>query len=390
MPRSAFDWSDGPLRFELDESQRLVRDSARSFARSVVKPRAAQADKQGRLDDEVLEGLASAGLLGVNVPPELGGPGAGSVAYSLALSEIAAACASTAVTMAVTNMVAETIARHGTESQRLTHVPRLCSGEYRAGAFALSEPDAGSDPASMRTAAHWDGSHWVLEGRKQWITSGDFAKLIVVWARTDGPGARGLSAFLVPAETPGLLVSRREDKLGLRASSTVGLSFEGCRLPETALLGERGEGFKIAMEALDGGRISIGSQCTGIARAALDAAVSYAKQRRQFGKALADLQAIQWMLADSKTELEAMRLLTLRAAYLKQTGQAFSQAAASAKLYASEAAGHICDRALQIHGGYGYTKEFPVERYVRDVRVTRIYEGTSEIQRIVLAREVLR
>jgi len=256
-----------------------------------------------------------------------------------------------------------------------------------AGAFALSEPQAGSDPGAMQTAAKRSARGWVLHGQKQWITSGDRAGLIVVWAKTDpAAGTRGVTAFLVPRGAPGLSVGRHEDKMGLRGSTTVPLVFEDCELPEHALLGREGEGFKIAMMALDGGRIGIASQAVGLARAALEAAVAYAKERKQFGHPIADYQAIQFVLADSSAQLQAARLLALRAAWAKERHLAFSRAASIAKLYASETAIQICNRAIQIHGGYGYTREFPVERYFRDVRVSTIYEGTSEVQRIVIAR----
>jgi alkylation response protein AidB-like acyl-CoA dehydrogenase len=317
------------------------------------------------------------------------------VAYSLAMTEIARGCASTAVTMAVTNMVGEVITAFGSEAQAMRHVPELTSGRYSAGAFALSEPGAGSDAAGMTTQASRDGDGWVLSGQKQWITSGSEAGVMVVWARTDTPddrrAHRGISCFLVEKDTPGLIVGKKEDKLGLRASETVPLTFDDCRVPADALLGEEGQGFKIAMMALDGGRIGIASQALGIAGAALDKAIAYAKERRQFRRPIADFQAIQWMIADSKTELEAARLLALRAAQLKERGDvAFSREAAIAKVFASEAAWQVCDRALQIHGGYGYVREFDVERHLRDVRVTRIYEGTSEVQRTVIARARLR
>jgi len=281
------------------------------------------------------------------------------------------------------------IARFGTPEQRTRYVPKLCDGSLRAGAFALSEPEAGSDPGSLRTTARREGDHWVLEGSKQWITNGDFAGVFVVWARTGGPGPKGISAFLVEQGTPGMTVGHREDKMGLRGSTTTALHFEGCRIPEGALLGEEGGGFKIAMVALDGGRIGIASQAIGIGEAALARAVEYAKGRKAFGAPIADKQAIQWMIADSRTELDAARLLTLRAAWLKENGKPFTHQAAMAKLWASEAACRVCDRAVQIHGGYGYVKEYDVERHYRDVRVTRIYEGTSEIQRTVISRAAL-
>jgi alkylation response protein AidB-like acyl-CoA dehydrogenase len=377
------------MDLELTETQQLVARTARDFADRVIRPVAAELDREGRFPAEILAGLADLGLMGVNIPAALGGAEAGVVAYSLAMSEIARACASTAVTMAVTNMVAEVIARFGTPDQRERHVPRITSGEYAAGAFALSEPGAGSDPGAMRTTAERVADGWLLRGEKQWITSGTRAGVMVVWARTGGAGTRGISAFLVEGGTPGLRAGRHEDKLGLRASETVPLTFDDCLVPEGALLGELGQGFRVAMMALDGGRIGIASQAIGIASAALAEAAAYARERRQFARPIASFQAIQAMLAESRAELDAARLLALRAAWLKENGRPFTREASMAKLHASEAANRICNRAVQIHGGYGYVRDFAAERHLRDVRVTTIYEGTSEIQRTVIARTVL-
>lgn len=378
------------MDLDLTETQELIVRTARDYAERVIRPVAAELDREERFPREILAGLAELGLMGVNIPEPLGGAEAGVVAYSLAMMEISRACASTAVTMAVTNMVAEVIARFGTEEQRSRFVPRLTSGQYVAGAFALSEPEAGSDPGSMRTTAERTSEGWTLRGEKQWITSGTYAGVLVVWARTGGPGTKGLSAFLVEGGTPGLKSGKPEDKLGLRASDTVPLTLDDCKVPAEALLSSEGDGFKIAMMALDGGRIGIASQAIGIATAALEEAAEYAKQRKQFGKPIGDFQAIKWMIADSRAELDAARLLTLRAADLKERGRPFSREAAMAKLYASEAANKICGRCLQVHGGYGFVRDFPAERHYRDVRVTTIYEGTSEIQRTVIARAELR
>ncbi|MBL9023392.1 MAG: acyl-CoA dehydrogenase family protein [Myxococcales bacterium] len=380
------------MELELTETQSLIQKTTREFVDRAILPVAAELDRSERFPKEILAELAKLGLMGVNLPVSLGGAEAGVVAYSLAMMEVARGCASTAVTMAVTNMVGEVIAKFGTEEQRSRYVPRLTSGEYVAGSFALSEPEAGSDPGGMRTTARQDGDSWVIDGQKQWITSGSHAGVFVVWARTGdvAAGTKAISCFLVEGGTPGLKVGKKEDKMGLRASDTVSLTFEGVRVPASALLGQLNGGFKIAMMALDGGRIGIASQALGIAGAALDEAVAYAKDRKQFGQPISAFQGIQWPLADSKTELDAARLLTLRAAWLKESGQPFSKEAAMAKVYASEAAGRVVDRCLQVHGGYGFVKEFPVERHYRDVRVTRIYEGTSEIQRVVIARSVLR
>lgn len=377
------------MDLELTETQQMVQATARDFATRVVAPRAADLDRNEAFPSDTLGGLADLGLLGVNVKSRYGGAEAGVVSYALAMMEIARACASTAVAMAVTNMVAEVIQEFGSDQQRDRHLPRITSGEHVTGAFALSEPAVGSDPGGMTTTARQSDGGWVLDGQKQWITNGAYAGVMVVWARTGGPGAKGISCFLVEKGTPGLIVGKPEDKMGLRGSNTVPLTFDGCRLPQDALLGEPGMGFRIAMMALDGGRIGIASQAIGIGRAALEAATTYAKERQAFGRPIANFQAIQWMLADSATELDAARLLALRAATMKEKGERFSREASMAKLYASETAVRVCNRAMQVHGGYGYTREFPVERFLRDVRVTTIYEGTSEIQRMVIARQLL-
>ena len=376
------------MDFELSDSERMVQKTARDFATAKIAPRAAELDRTEAFPTDLLQGLAELGLLGVNVRSEYGGAEAGVVAYAVAMMEVARACASTAVAMAVTNMVAEVIQAFGNDAQRDRHLPAITSGQHVTGAFALSEPAVGSDPGAMTTRAERSGDGWVLNGEKQWITNGAYAGVTVVWARTGGPGPKGISCFLVDKDTPGLGIGKPEDKLGLRGSNTVPLTFEDCRVPESALLGEEGMGFRIAMMALDGGRIGIGSQAVGIGTAALEAATEYAKDRHAFGKPIAAFQAIQWMLADSQTELEAARLLVLRAASLKQAKAPFTRQASMAKLFASEAAQRICNRAMQVHGGYGYTREFPVERYLRDVRVTTIYDGTSELQRLVIARDL--
>lgn len=381
------------MHLDLNETQAAVQTTARDFAERVIRPQAADIDRHERFPVEIIKGLGELGLLAVNVPEAYGGAEAGVVAYALAMQEVARACASTAVTMAVTNMVGEVVARFGSEAQRKHVCPKLASAEWLAGAFALSEPEAGSDPGGMRTTARREGGEWVLDGAKQWITSGTHAGVFVVWARTGDPqthkGTRGLSCFLVEGGTPGLRIGRAEDKMGLRGSSTVALEFDGCRVPESALLSEENGGFKIAMMALDGGRIGISAQAIGIARAALEESAAYAKDRKQFDKPIAEFQATKWKLADMKTELDAAHLLSMRAAWLKENGQSFSREAAMAKLFASEAAVRICNKAVQIHGGYGYIREFAAERHLRDVRVTMIYEGTSEVQRIVIARSTL-
>jgi len=378
------------VQLEPTEEQRLIQRTAREFAERRLAPAAAARDRDGRFPVEELRELGQLGLLGVNVPEDLGGAAAGVIAYSLALQELARVDASVAVAVSVTNMVAELIAAVGTPAQRTAYVPGVVSGAAVAGAFALSEPQAGSDPAAMRTIATKVDGGWRLSGTKQWITSGDRAGVLVVWAMTDlAAGHKGITAFLVRGGAPGLTVGRLEEKMGLHGSSTAQLVLDGVEVGDDAVLGGVGGGFRLAMMALDGGRIGIASQALGIARGALEAAYRYASEREQFGVALWKHQAIGNMLADAATWLDAGHLLTLRAASLKQAGQRFGTEAAMAKLYATEKAGAICDIALQVHGGYGYTTDFPVERAYRDVRVTRIYEGTSEIQRMVIARALL-
>ncbi len=377
------------MDFGLDETSRLVRETAEAFSKRRLAPLAKSIDEEGAIPGEVLKELADLGLMGVNVPEEYGGAAAGVLAYSQAMMQIAGGCASTAVTMAVTNMVGEVIAAFGTDAQKARTIPRLTSGET-LGAFALSEVDAGSDPGGMRTTAVRDGDEWVLNGTKQWISHADGSEVMIVWARTGDASGKGLSCFLLEGRPPGLSIPGHEDKMGLRGSHTCSLVFEDMRLPSDALFGDLGGGFKIAMMALDGGRIGIASQSIGIGRAAQAAAVAYSKDRKQFGEAIAAFQAIQWLIADNETDLAAAEVLVGRAAWLKEKGERFSHEASMAKVYATEAAWRVCNRAVQVHGGYGYTREFAVERHLRDVRVTQIYEGTSEVQRIVISRALLK
>jgi acyl-CoA dehydrogenase len=378
------------LRVELTETQRLIRDAARAFARDRVAPGARQRDREELFPEDLYREMGPLGLLGIDVPQELGGAGAGALVYSLALTEIAAACASTAVGMAVTNMVAELIVRAGTDEQRKRFVPKLVSGEAVAGSFALSEPHSGSDAAALRTTAVRRGDRWVINGSKQWVTSGAHAGVIVVLARSGGPGTRGISCFVVEKGIAGLTPGKPEDKMGLRGSKTVPLVFEDCEIPAENLLGVEGQGFKIALSGLDGGRIGIASQAIGVARAALEASLRYTRERDAFGKPIGGFQGIQWHLANMKTELDAAELLTLRAACRKERGLPYTREASMAKVFATEMSQRVCDKAVQIHGGYGYIDEFPVERYLRDARVQTLYEGTSEIQRFVIAREISR
>jgi len=375
------------VNLELTETQTLIRDTARKFARERVAPQARALDREERFPTALYKEMGELGLLGVNIPAKYGGAEAGTVSYALAMMEMAAADASTSVTMAVTNMCAELISAYGTEAQREKFVTRLVSGEAVAGSFALSEPHAGSDPGAMRTSAVKRGDTYVLNGSKQWITSGAYAGVMVVWARTSPAGNKGLSCFIVEGGTQGLLVGKHEDKMGLRSSNTVSLTFEDCVIPAENLLGQDGQGFRLAMVALDGGRIGIASQACGVGRAALEASVAYTKDRKAFGQAIGEFQGPRFMMADMKTQLEAAELLTLRAAFMKDQGRPFSREASMAKLFASEMSNKVADKAVQLHGGYGYIDEFPVERYFRDARVQTIYEGTSEVQRMVIARE---
>ncbi len=374
----------------LNEEQRMIQMMAREFARREIEPQAAENDRTGRFPKETVAKMGELGLMGMMVPASYGGAEVGAVSYSVALQEIAYACASTAVTMSVTNLTCEPILLFGTEEQKRKWLPPLAGGEH-LGAFAITEPEAGSDPGSMRTMARRKGDTYRISGTKVFITNGGVAGAFVVVARTqEGGGNKGLSAFLLSSGTQGLRVGAEEQKMGLRASNTVELIFDDCPVPAEQRLGEEGQGFVVAMAALDGGRIGIASQATGMGQACLDEAVRYSQERKQFGRYLASFQAIAWMIADMRTELEAARLLTWQAARKKDLGLPFTQDASMAKLFASEMVNRAAYRALQIHGGYGYTKHFKVERLYRDARVTTLYEGTSEVQRIVISRETLK
>ncbi len=375
----------------LTDEERQIRDLAREFAKRELWPKAVARDRDGVFPADEYRAMGRLGLLGVNVPAAYGGSEAGVVALTLALQETAEACAATAVGMSVTHMVAETIARFGSPELANRYVPRLVSGELVAGAFCLSEPASGSDAASLRTTARRDGDRYILDGTKMWITSGAYAGALIVMARTgaDGPRHRGISAFVVEPGFQGFSVGKAEDKMGLRGSNTVPVILEGCEVPAENLLGDEGMGFRIAMAALDGGRITIGAMANGIARAALGASARYALERKQFDRPIGDFAAISDKLADMATGLDAAELLVWRAATLKQAAAGrFSREAAMAKVYATEHAKRVCDEAVQIHGGYGYVREYLVERYLRDVRVTTIFEGTTEVQKTVIAREV--
>jgi alkylation response protein AidB-like acyl-CoA dehydrogenase len=382
------------MNLELNEEQKLIQDTARTFAQAELEPIAARLDQVG--DQEAFLGnlrkLAELGFMGLNIKDEYGGAQAGMVAFSVAITEIARACASTAVTVSVNNLVCDVIQAVGSEAQKKTYIPKICSGEFVAGSFALTEPGAGSDPAAMTTSAVLDGSEWVLNGTKRFITSAPYAGVFVVWAVTDKAASKGkgISCFLVEAGAPGLIVGRAEEKMGQHAAATNEVLFEQCRIPKEALLGNLNGGFRVAVGELTGGRVGIGSLALGIGLAAMDYATRYAQERVQFDQKITKFQAIQWMIADSYTELEAARLLLMQAAFRGEQGQSFTREAAMAKMYATEAANRACYAALQMAGGCGYSKDFPLERYARDVRVTSIYEGTNEIQRTIIAREMLK
>ncbi len=379
------------MDFELSEELTMVRDMAREFARNELAPRATQHDRQGAISPEVFSGLAELGLFGLTVPEEYGGIGLSNLALVLVLEELNWACAATGVMLSVHNsLIGTPILKYGTPEVRDAWLPRIASGEA-IGCYCLTEPNAGSDAGAIRATARLEGDEWVLDGQKIWVTNGGIAKVAIVYARSNPeiPGPKGISAFVVPMDTPGVTVGKTEKKTGIRASSTTEVILEGVRVPATHLLGEREKGFSIAMETLDGGRIGIAAQSLGIARACLEAAVTYSKQREQFGQPIGNFQAIQWKLSEMATRLDAARLLTYRAACKRDRGERCSQEAAEAKLFASQTANFAADECLQIHGGAGYTDDFHVERLFRDARITEIYEGTSEVQRIVISRGLL-
>jgi butyryl-CoA dehydrogenase len=378
------------MSFQLTDEQLMIRAMVRDFSREVLLPKAAERDRTKEFPAESFQKMGKLGLMGMMVPPEFNGAGADTVSYVLALQEVAYACASTAVVMSVHNsIVCETINRFGTEVQKQTFLRPLAAGEV-IGAFALTEPHAGSDPLSQSTWAERHGDHYIINGTKRFITSGKNAGVTIMTAMTDKTKRhKGISAFVVEKGAPGFSAGRAEEKMGLCASDTTDLIFKDCRIPAQNLLGQEGDGFKIAMTALDGGRIGIAAQSTGVAQAALDAAVSYAREREQFGQPISKFQGLRWILADMATELEAARQLTFFAAAKKDRGEKYTMEASMAKLFASEMVNRVTAKALQIHGGYGYMKEYPVERFYRDARVFTIYEGTSEIQRIVIANHLL-
>jgi len=378
------------LPMELTREQLMIQKMAREFARKDLGPQAAERDQKHEYPAESLKKMGELGLLGMLVPEEYGGEDMDTVSYALAMSEVAYACASTAVIMSVHNSICcGSLLRFGSEEQKQQYLVPMARGEFIA-SFALSEPEAGSDPASMTTTAEKDGDFYVLNGTKRWITGGATSELFIVLAKTDpDAGHKGISAFLITRDLQGFSTGRLEDKMGQCASDTTDLLFSDCRVPADRMLGKEGEGFIVAMSGLDDGRIGIAALSLGLGQAALDEAVNYSKQRVQFGRPIADNQGLRWMVADMATDVEAARLLVLNAAAKKDRKEKCSKEASMAKLHASEMANRVTGQALQIHGGYGYTREFPVERFYRDARVLTIYEGTSQIQKIVIANEVL-
>jgi alkylation response protein AidB-like acyl-CoA dehydrogenase len=377
--------------FKLTDEQLMIQSMVREFSRKVVAATAAERDQTKAFPSDNFKKMGELGLMGMMVPAEYGGEGADTISYVLALSEIAYSCASTAVVMSVHNsIVSESIVKFGTEAQKKKYLPKMTSAKI-IGAFALTEPQAGSDPVAQQTTATKEGDFYVINGTKRFITSGKNGGLVIVTAKTDPTkGHKGVSAFLVEKGTKGMIVGHEEDKMGLRASDTVDLIFENCKVPAENMLGREGDGFKIAMTGLDGGRIGIAAQSIGVAQAALDAAVKYAKEREQFGQKISKFQGLRWIIADMAVEIEAARQLMFSAAGMKDRGENFTMEASMAKLFASEMVNRVTAKALQMHGGYGFTKDYPIERMYRDSRVFTIYEGTSEIQRIVISNHIIK
>ena len=379
------------MNFEYTEEQVMIRDMVRDFAENEVRPRLHSIEYEGKFPRDLVKKMAELGLLGLNVPEEYGGAGADNVAYSLAMEELSRVSASIAITMSVNcSVCCFPIYTFGNEEQKRKYLVPCAKGEILGG-FALTEPNAGSDATAQKTSAVRKGDHYIINGTKNWVTNGQEASILILQAMTDpGAGSRGISSFIVETKWPGVKIGRNEPKMGLGGSVTNQIIFEDVEVPVANRLGDEGIGFKIAMRALDGGRIGVASQSCGIAQGAYEASVKYARERTAFDQKLAEFQAIQFMLADMATEIEAARLLTHQAAVLRDQGKPFTKAASMAKLYASEMANRVTYKAIQIHGGYGYSQEYPVERYYREARVTTLYEGTSEIQRIVIARSVLK
>lgn len=380
------------MDFDLTDEQKLTRATVREFAEAELAPIAAEIDREHRFPAEILPKLAEQGLLGVPYPEEWGGAGLDFVSYAIALEEISRVCRTTSIIMQThTSLATGAIYNFASEEQKKAYIPDLASGRKLA-SFALTEANAGTDAAQLETTARRDGDEYVLNGSKVFITDGNYSDVFVIFAKTDPDpalGTKGISAFIVEKGLDGFTAGEGERKLGIRGANTSSLFFSDVRIPASALIGKEGEGFKIAMATLDGGRVGIAAQATGLAQGALDAAVKYAKERVQFGKPIANLQAIQWMLADMSTDVEAARLLTYKAAYTQGSGARFSTEAAQAKLFAAQAAVRVASTAIQVHGGNGFTEAYPVERAYRDAKITEIYEGTNEVQKMVISRALL-
>ncbi|AHF06193.1 acyl-CoA dehydrogenase [Desulfitobacterium metallireducens] len=379
------------MKFELTEEQRLIQAMVKEFAEKEVAPVAAENDRLHRFPEDLIPKMAELNLLGVPFPEEYGGAGADNISYAIVVEELSRVDASVGVIVSAhTSLGTWPIYKFGTPEQKEKYLRKLVTGEMLA-AFALTEPGAGTDAAAGKTTAVLEGDEWILNGSKIFITNGGYADVYIVTAMTDPTkGTKGISAFIVDKDSPGFSVGEKEHKLGIKASSTTPLYFSNCRIPKENLLGKAGEGFKIAMQTLDGGRIGVAAQALGIAQGAFEAAVKYSKERVQFDKPISAQQAIQWMIADMSVEIDASRLLVYRAAWNKDQGLPYSKEAAMAKLFAAETSGRVATKAIQIHGGYGYTENYPVERAFRDAKITEIYEGTSEVQRMVIAGSVLR
>lgn len=378
------------MNFSLTEEQKLLRTNVRDFAKKEIEPLAARIDEDEEFPWESIQKMGGLGFMGITIDPQYGGHGGGYLELAIVAEELARACASTSVTyIASLSLASQTVQTFGNEAQKKKYLTPLAQGKKLA-AFGLSEPGAGSDIASLRTNALPHNNSYVLNGNKTFITNGDVADTLVIFATVDRTrGGKGITAFIVEKNTPGFTVRNEKGKMGVRGSSTAELFFEDCQIPTESRIDEEGKGMKIALSVIDGSRIAIAAQAVGIAHSALDASLRYSQQRQQFGKSISEFQAIQWMLADMATQISAARLLTYQAADLKNQGMPFSREAAMAKLFASEVAAFATSKAIQIHGGYGYFKENPVERYYRDAKITEIYEGTSEIQRLVIARDLL-
>ena len=379
------------MNFSLTKQQLLFQQMIREFAEKEVKPLAAEVDEQERFPMETVEKMAKIGIMGIPIPTQYGGAGGSNLLYSIAVEELSAACATTGVIVSAhTSLCAAPILEHGTEAQKQKYLPKLASGEW-IGAFGLTEPNAGTDASAQQTTAVLDGDNYVINGSKIFITNAQYAHVYVIFAMTDKSlGVKGITAFIVEKGTPGFSIGKKEKKMGIRGSATCELIFENCIIPKENLLGKVNGGFAIAMKTLDGGRVGIASQALGIAQGAMDETVKYIKERKQFGKAIAQFQNTAFQMADLETRVEAARMLVRSAAFKKDSGAPYSVDAAMAKLYAAETAMEVTNKAIQFHGGYGYTREYPVERMMRDAKITEIYEGTSEVQRMVISASLFK